>query len=617
MTEEVRLRFEKRYVFLLSICLAIVLSFPWIYAHLVAPAGSSYSGFEFATDDQMVYAAWMKQASMGHFFFDNRFAIEPQPGLTVNVFFFALGLLSRVLTIPVAAHAARIGLSILLVYLLHGLIRRVTKDVYTTKLALTLAVVGGGLGFLVWHNFGQAFTDKSTPLASIGPLLGNQLPTDVWQTEGFVFSSMLTTPLFVAALCLIVYCFTCFIDARDGWKPVLPGAIAFGVLMNIHSYDALLITIVMVGFLVAAVANKTLTRVWVGRALMIGSGAIPAALWFLHVLKEDPVFQARAATLTYSPNFRQVLFGYLLMVGLAFAGIAARRKEKRTVAGLVLLGAMCVGLWILAMQPYQGYFLSMPLWVIVIGCGLGVVWCLAEEEPAWNLLVSWAVLGLVAPYFPAIFQRKLTMGLSIPWAILAALGLAAAGAKLERQSRNLITVLGLVLLSATSLFWVLLRERTLISDNVSNTTVHPVFLTSNENQIIAYLGGLSDARVVVLARPGIPSPAAGQDGNAIPDTWQTPYLADLNPFLTGFSGVYTYAGHWSETPDYDQRRVEEAHFFDERASADERATLIQKSGSKFVVAPVPEAFPDLKLADLRRLGVVVVDGPQFRLIKLP
>lgn len=599
----------------LAMCLAVVLSFPFLYALLVAPAGASYTGFEYNADDHMVYSSWMHQASQGHLLMDNRFAVEPQPGLTVNLFFFGLGLFSKLVGIPLAAHLARVGLSVFLVFLLWGLIRRVTDDVYKTKLALTLTVLGGGVGFLVWHNYGQVFT-KATPLGPVvAPLLGNGLPTDVWQPEGFVFPSMLTNALFVASLCLIVYVFTCFLDVRENARKVLPGALAFGLLMNIHSYDALLIALVMVGFLIAGLARRLVTGAWVGRALLIGCGALPPAGWFLYVLAHDPVFQARAATETFSPNFRQLLFGYVLMLVLGFIGVGARGASKRVYSGLGLLGLLLVGLFVAASSAGQGFFLPPPLWGAVFLVGLAVIWLLSSEEPAWNLLLAWAVVGLLAPYFPALFQRKLAMGLSIPWAILGALGLAAAGAKLERSARNLVTVLGLVLLSGTSLFWILVRDRTLLGSNVSNTITHPAFLSANEQSVLAALEK-QPGRVVALACPGIPLPAVGTDGQQILDAWLSPYIPDLNPYLSGFAGAYTYAGHWSETPDYVQRRQAATKIFLARTSAEERTALLAQTGAEFLVAPVPEAFPEVGIADLRGLGEVVVDGPQFRLIRL-
>ena len=47
--------------------------------------------------------------------------------------------------------------------------------------------------------------------------------------------------------------------------------------MNIHSYDALLIALVMAGFLVMTMARREATGVWIVRALTIGAGALPAA----------------------------------------------------------------------------------------------------------------------------------------------------------------------------------------------------------------------------------------------------------------------------------------------------------------------------------------------------
>lgn len=616
---ELRVQLERRYVLIFSICLAVVLSFPWVYAQIVAPARAAYSGFEYNADDHMVYASWMRQAMSGHLMMDNRFAVETQPSLTINLYFFLLGQLARLTGIAAAAHIARIGLSVLLVNLLYGLIRRLTKDVYTTKLALTLSVVAGGIGFLVWHNFGQSFT-RATPLgAVISPLLGGQLPTDVWQPEGFTFPSMLTNSLFVASLCLIVFVFRCVLDSRDSWRPVLPGAIAFGVLMNIHSYDALLIALVLLGFLVATAVQKGITGAWVGRAACIGAGAIPAALWFLHVLQNDPVFQARAATETYSPNFRQLIFGYFVMVVLALWGIARERLGRRTAIGLVGFSILVVGLFALGTQPYEGYFLGYATWGVVMVAGLAVIAALSRDEPVWNLMISWAVLGLLIPYFPALFQRKLTMGLSIPWAILAAVGLAGLGRSFERQARNLITVLGIIVLSGTSIYWILSREKSLISANVSNTTVHPVFLSPNVRDIVAYLDGLQPRRVVVVARPGVPNPASvivDSEVKTEPDQWQTPYIPDLNPFMTGLAGAYTYAGHWSETPDYTKRRSVASRVFDARLTDEDRKAALKETQADYIIAPVPEAFPELPLADLRSYGTVRIDGPQFRLIEV-
>jgi arabinosyltransferase C len=86
------------------------------------------------------------------------------------------------------------------------------------------------------------------------------------------------------------------IDAQKSWKSVIPGAIALGILMNIHSYDVMLIGLILFGFLITIIAQKEFSGIWLGRIAAMCAGIIPGAYWFLHTLATDPVFQERAAT---------------------------------------------------------------------------------------------------------------------------------------------------------------------------------------------------------------------------------------------------------------------------------------------------------------------------------
>jgi len=612
LTSDQRTRFERTYVIAFAIGAALLSVLPSIYALLAAPPGTSYLGFQYNTDDHMVYSAWMRQAMDGHLFMDNRFAIDPQPGLTVHIYFFLLGLLAKVTGIALAAALAKMAFSALFVVLAHKLIQKATTNVYTTKLALALVVVGGGIGFLVWENFGPELEHTGVFQTALNALKVPGVPNDVWQPEGFVFPSMLTNSLFMVSLCLIVYVFLCFLNSRDSWKPVLPGALAFAVLMNIHSYDVLLIAMVMVAFLVMQVARKAATWAWVGRAAVIALGAIPPALWFVHVLHNDPVFQERAATPTYSPNFKILFFGYALMMLLASFTLFGKDhpRSKRFMMGAGMAAATVLVLFFMSPAPgYDGYYLSMAAWGVIYAVTLAACALVASEHPAINLVIAWALVGLVAPYFPALFERKLTMGLSVPWAILAAAGISTLAADRERAKRNLITVLTILVLSGTSLRW-FFREIDLIRLNVSNTTLHPVYLSRDVQNILSYLNqNGSDTRRVVVAMPGV----SQKDPDQI-DTFHEPAIPDLNPILSGLTGVYTYAGHWSETPDYGNRRNEALEIFLAKTSDERRKELLSKIRPDYIVAPDPQAFPGI--ADLDNLGTVVAGSNQFKLIKL-
>lgn len=605
-----RQRLIRRHAFVLGWVAAAVALLPALIALAIAPAGASYIGSVTNTDDHMVYAAWMRQAMDGAFFFDNRFTTDAQPGLTINVWFWALGQASRVFGIVGATTLARVGLSMLFVVLFGRLLVRSNLDVFTAKLALTLTVIGGGLGYLVWQTFGQATPKGSTGL----PFLMGRLPTDVWQPEGFVLSSMLTNGLFMVSLCLMLVVWIALVESLNTWDRVLPGALAFAVLMNIHSYDVLLMALVLIPWIGSTVASGRFTWAWIGRVFVIGLGALPAALWFMHVWREDPVFQARAATETFSPNFRQVLAGYLPLVALAVAGTALAIEHRRRAIAAATLGGLCLLVLAVAAGSHDGgYWFGAAGWCLAfIGAGALAIasW---RECPVWNLAASWTWIGLVAPYFPALFQRKLLMGLAIPLAILAAVGLAEGMRRREkgrdRGPRNLIVLLALGVVGGSAVRW-FSREVQLIQANVSTTTVQPAFLPGSVSRILDHIGR-APGRRVVLAMPGQPQTLAGA-----PDAFVTPYLADLNPVISGFTGAYTFAGHWSETPDYGQRRTRLTRFFLSGTASEERAALLAESGATYIVAPKPEVFSELPLADLRDLGEVRVTGSQFDLIEV-
>ncbi len=605
--------FFLRLVVVITLVLAVL---PFLVGTMSAPNGGTYLGYQFGTDDHMVYSAWMRQAMDGHLFFDNRFTTDHQPGLTVHVYFFVLGLVAKVIGIPLAATLSRLGFSALFIVLLTGLLRRLQWKPETTRMATVFVIIGGGIGFIVWHTFGVAIVKSAPPFLST--LLGGLLPTDVWQPEGFVFPSMLVNGLFMVSLCLILTTIKCILDAKDSWKPVPSGAISIGLLMNIHSYDVLLIALVMIGFLAASFARKQVTVPWLLRSGVIVAGVIPAALWFLYVLKNDPVFQARALTDTPSANFKAVLFGYILLIVPALVGLTGRptenaRERTNRLIGVALASALIIGLYVLAMGSKEKYFLDLSGWLVAMILALVAVVLLSEDNPTINLFVSWAIVGTVAIYFPGHFQRKISMGLSIPWAVLAAYGIESMLRKQVGSTKALATALATLILGATSLRW-LAREFQLIQGNTSNTTVETVYLDPESKKILDYLDNLG-GKHVLLAPPGIPSGAFAQGTQENGGVSLTPLLGDLNPIASGLTGIYTYAGHWSETPDYNKRRTVLTKLYFGKLSDTQRSELIARTGADYVVAVGQDVLP-IPIYDFRTLGEVVVSGTKFNLVHL-
>ena len=590
----------RKFAKVLALAAAGLAALPALLGFLGRPDGQAYLPFHLSLDDHMVYAAWMRQAMDGQVLFDNRFTTDPQPGLTVHLLFLVLGWVAKAVGIPLALTLARVGLSYLAVRLLGEFIVRCGLQSFTGKFALVTSVFGGGVAFLNWHTFGDAYTRGPTWLTS---LLQGRQPIDNWQPEAFVFPSMLTNGLFMAALCLILWTLNSVLDARHSWRPVIPGVIAFGVLMNVHSYDVALVALVLVAFVASLLASGQFEAKWSVRAIVIGLGAVPAAVWFLYVLANDPVFRSRAETLTYTTGFRETVFGILPLFALAMLALfrSDLDKYRKAAAGILIL-ALVVAL-VLTTGGRPGYQLGAAAWASATVAAIAAVIALAKKDLGWNLLWSWAMVSLVAPYFPALFQRKLSMMLAVPWAILAAVGLANELQRMDRPRRNLVAALALAVVCLSSVFW-LRRDLELVRLGVSKTVVHNLYLTRDESEIVQKLSEIGRGEGL-LAFPGVPD--ASMDKQA--------FMTDLSPVLSGLAGVHTYAGHWSETPDYDARRRQATDFFLSPINNEERLRLLEEWRINYVVAPVPEAY-DGMFPDLSSLGEAVYRGDQLVLVRV-
>lgn len=586
---------------------------PFLIGLLSQPPGGTFLGYMTNADDHMVYAAWMTQAMEGRILFENRFTTEAQPGLSFHLFFLVLGWVAYLVGIPLATTIARAVFCFLFVWLLALLFKQMKLSVFSSKFALFLTVFGGGIGFLAWEMFGQVLATERHPVLStvLQALLAGRLPIDVWQPEAFVFPSMLTNALFMASLCLIVWFFISVLRAREGWAGVWQGAVAYGLLMNIHSYDVLMIVLVLIAFLVASLASGQATLAWVIRTLVMTLGALPAALWFVYVWAVDPVFRARAATETFSPSYQQILVGLLPLVVLAMVALLKCGKpDLRLRLGLAALAILSAFLYTTSYgRNPDEFYVGLAGFLGLFTAGLIVVALVAKKDHGWNLMWAWAIAILLAPAFPALFQRKLAMGMSIPWAILAALGLAAIVESRERHQRNLTSVIPIVLLACTSVLW-LQREMGLQQLNVSSTTVHAVTLGPDSTEIVHYLREVP-GRKVVLAMPGIPV-----RHEEMANVFLAPFVPDLNPVLVGMAGATAYAGHWSETPRYAERRSTLLALFMAQTSDATRRDILLRTGADYIVTPDASLFPDGSLADLRPFGSVVYDGTRFDLIEV-
>lgn len=574
----------------------VVLSMLPAFVGFLRAEGTWFLPFGYSFDDQMVYQAWIQQAAEGNLRFSNRFTFDADPGLTINVYFLVLGQLARGVGGVTADLFVRAAGTAALVFALHRLAARVGGEPSHRLPALAFAIFGGGLGALVWHNFGRA-VERSSPFSTT---LGPGLPVDAWQPEIFVFPSMLTTSLFVVSLCLVVTIYVSVVDASESTRWPWAGTLSMAVLMNIHSYDVLTVGLVLLGLLVMLLASKTLSKEYALRVLQICAGLIPAAIYYVYVIKNDPVFAARAATPTYTSSFREVALGLapLLALGCTWIWLRVGRAQALVLAGC--LAAVTV----LAGPSTESFALTPIPWLLaLIGVLVWLGWSGRELSLAEKLVLSWAVLGLLAPYFPAMFQRKLAAGLAIPW------GLLAGDALMRLVRRPGMATIGPAIGIATALVAVLgvrnwlARELLYITRNVSRTTVNALSYPVQLKLIVAELSARPGSKVV--APPGVQNKLG-------PDEFGPPLIPDLNPLLTGLGGARTYAGHWSETPDYLSKRNESAAIFFNQTSESVVQEFLTRTRPDYLCVPTGSEL----FRDFTGYGDTVATAPGWILIRL-
>jgi hypothetical protein len=115
---------------------------------------------------------------------------------------------------------------------------------------------------------------------------------------------------------------------------------------------------------------------------------------------------------------------------------------------------------------------------------------------------------------------------------------------------------------------------------------------------------------IIIAPPGIPAKVE----NAAND-FLAPMVSDLNPILVGMSGATAFAGHWSETPKYAERRtLLQKIYYDLSLSSEERKALIAETGATLVVTLDTSSYPGS--APVEVPGKTLYSGTQLNLIQL-
>lgn len=128
------------------------LAVPYLYHWARTPAGLRYHGCDYVNlGDLYSYAAWMKQAQMGHLLFVNLYDPAPQPRTLFLPLFLVLGNVARLtgLDLLLTLHLARVAASVALLCAARWFTRTLAADPGEHLRSFLLLALGTGLPALV------------------------------------------------------------------------------------------------------------------------------------------------------------------------------------------------------------------------------------------------------------------------------------------------------------------------------------------------------------------------------------------------------------------------------------------------------------------------------------
>lgn len=442
----------------------------------------SYQAYNtFGAADTNVYFSYMNQARHGAWLFENLFTSEPQRAVIFQPVWLIGGWLGAITTVstPVAFQLLRLIAGVFLLIVAYRFFLWLGLDENERRFALILVACSSGLGVFLtsWHDF----------------ILYQHLhSSDLSIAESNTFASLYHSALFPFTQAMIILAIQFFIDAwrkkRSLWQAL---GIVF-IISFVHTYDLVTIGSILAALGVSWLLTNEFAKgqdLWRYLRLLwpLALSIIPAAIYFITVLYREPAVAGwLKQNITLSPSVWAYLLGYGLLVPLAGFGISHVLRQKRR-------------------DLY--------------------------------LLIVWLITSSVLIYLPYLsFQRRLSSGLHVPLAIVAALGLVTLWRFLGRYSRALrFGVVGVLLfgLIATPLGIVIRDSMQLAHQNVSD---HAYFFSTDETQAQKYL-----------------LEHAGSVGVVYGDPWQSNQLASL--------GLRVFIGHGHQTVDWETKRTALDGFF--------------------------------------------------------
>jgi len=465
-------RRDRWFAIVISLCALALVSLPYLLAWRAAGTDYVFGGFLLNPIDGNTYLAKMLQGWQGDWRFKLPFTADPGAGAYLFLFYLGLGHLARLfnLSLLTTFHLTRLAGAAFLLWTLWRYFGQVFTAARPRKMAFALAALGSGMGWLL--------------------VLSGTPTSDFWVAETYPFLSSYINPHFPIGLALVLWLLMPPLDrAIGGWRLAAIGAGAL-VLSMINPFGVVIALMVLGGDLTWRLVAKSWSWAAFWRLLTVALLGLPVLAYDVWVTVVDPVFAGwNAQNLTPSPLVWDVLISLSPALLLAIAGLwGVLRKRGR--------------------DEFQG---------------LG-------SASNFRSLFLWVGLGFILMYLPLGLQRRFMLGLYVPVAGLAALGLEILAANRPRRYRFLI-VATFFLACLTNLMIVFAGLQ------VANNHNPAFFLTRAEYQALDWINENTQSEALILASP------------------------EMGLFIPAYTGRRVIYGHPFETVDAENQEAAVTQFY--------------------------------------------------------
>jgi hypothetical protein len=483
-TSTIAARREWAWVASVSACVVALASLPYAVVYFTTPPNLRFVGTLLNPLDGNSYFAKMQIGAQGGWLFHLLYTAQDHAGALLFTFHILLGhIAARThLPIPLVYHLARVLAGFALLLTVYALTARVTQNLAERRIAYLFVALSSGLGWLA-------------------VMFGHLNTSDLVIPESNTFYSLHITPHFPLAVALMIGIFVGVAEARQTssseWKRWVILALT-SLLLAIVQPFAVVPSYVTLGVYLTLRSWRDGHIPWpsVWTTFIAGIVTLPLSAYTFWVTQADPVLRGwTAQNLTPSPPVWDYVLGYGLILVLAVPGaiVAVRRRSDTDL-----------------------------------------------------LLLAWVSMTTLLLYAPFALQRRFSLGLHVPLAILAAMGLFRMAKRQRMWSWALAATL-----PTTLLVIVLALGGGLKQDP-------RLFVTVDEAEAMDWLRSHAPRDAVVLASP------------------------EMGIFIPAWSGRRVVYGHPFETVDAERTKARVEAFFASGAAGAEREAMLREWHAAFV-----------------------------------